>query len=104
MKNPKPEQTAVNDSGTELDSDAPLTHGCSPTVPEWQPIETEPSDGDYRLYGLHVRGIGDEWLEIHYLAWGDGGNMIDAAGDYFSEWSHSDFEFWAPAPEQKHGR
>lgn len=33
MKPDKPEQTAVNDSGTDMDSDAPLTQECSTDVP-----------------------------------------------------------------------
>jgi hypothetical protein len=67
---------------------------------EWQPIATEPNDGDFRLYGLHVsHRSGHQWFEVHYLAWEDGGDMIDPAGDTFSDWCHSDFEFWAPAPK-----
>ena len=65
----------------------------------WQPISTEPNDGDFRFYGLWVKHKdGSEWFEVHYLAWEDGGDLIMASNDVFGDWSHSDFEFWAPAP------
>jgi hypothetical protein len=71
---------------------------------EWQPIETEPGDFNYRLYRLTVQSsrdgrVGHEWVEIHYLARDqDTGDMLDASGDVFSDWGFDDFEHWAPAP------
>jgi hypothetical protein len=66
---------------------------------EWQSMYTAPTDGDFYLYGLTVKHRdGRSWFEVHYLALINGGDMIEASGDIFTEWSHSDFEYWSPAP------
>jgi hypothetical protein len=80
-------------------ADLILALGAAQAPSQWQPIATEPNDGNYRLYRLTVNHRdGTSWGEVHYLAWEDGGDMIDASGDKFSDWSHSDFEHWAEAP------
>lgn len=67
---------------------------------EWQPMQNEPGDGAFRLYGLHVRNrSGFVWFEAHYVARDDGGQMIEPSGDSFASWSFEDFEVWAEAPE-----
>ena len=68
--------------------------------PTWQPMDTAPDDGDFYLYGVNVTNnkTGAKWFEVWYLARDDEGHMIDPSGDYFSEWSHDDFECWAKAP------
>jgi len=49
----KPEQTAVNDSGTPVDADTRLTRACSPDVlREWQPIETAPKSKTILLFAV----------------------------------------------------
>lgn len=65
----------------------------------WNPMDTEPRDGAFRLYGIHVKHInGSEWFEVHYVAKDDDGQMIEPSGDAFSDWSFEDFEVWADAP------
>jgi len=71
-------------------------------VAEWQPMNTEPNDGAFRLYGLHVynisHNISHSWLEIHYVALNEEGQLILPSGDNFDDWAFNDFECWAPAP------
>ena len=64
----------------------------------WQPIETEPGDGNFRFYGLHIVSKQMTWFEAYYLARNEEGEMVQTCGDPFSEWSFEDFEVWAPAP------
>lgn len=66
---------------------------------QWQPMRTEPQDGNFRLYGLNVNHRnGHSWFEVHYLAYVDG-EMIEPSGDNFTDWSFENFEMWAPAPQ-----
>lgn len=69
----------------------------------WQPIETEPGDGEFRLYGLNVQHTnGLEWFEVHYLRQDqDTGQMIEPSGDNFDAWSFEDFIVWADPPLNK---
>lgn len=68
---------------------------------EWQPIATDPNDGAYRFYGLHVTGpTGYTWFEAHYVALDDTGQLLLASGDNFDDWAYDDFEVWSPAPPQ----
>lgn len=68
---------------------------------EWQPMSSEPGDGNFRFYGVHVQNkSGFKWFEAHYVARDDEtGEMISPSGDHFSEWSYEDFEVWADAPQ-----
>lgn len=62
-----------------------MTFRVHPTVSDWQPMTTEPGDGAFRLYGLHVKNkTGFAWFEAHYVA---------------RAWSFEDFEVWADAPQ-----
>jgi hypothetical protein len=68
---------------------------------QWQPIETDPGDGSFHFYGLHVVNPRHKWFEVYYLARDEvDGEMIQSSGDPFSEWSFEDFEVWSPAPVQ----
>lgn len=70
------------------------------TSVEWQPMSTEPCDGRFRLYGLHVAlRSGFRWFEVHYVARDEEGQLLHPSGDSFSDWQFSDFEVWADAPQ-----
>lgn len=66
----------------------------------WQPMDTEPNDGEFRLYGLYVHSnVSDQWwFEVHYVAMDDGGQLVLPSGDNFDDWAFDDFICWAPAP------
>jgi hypothetical protein len=71
---------------------------------DWQPIETAPNDGNFRLYGLWVRGRAGTWFEAYYLARDeDDGRMLETSTDIFSAWSFEDFTHWADAPAPPSG-
>jgi len=66
---------------------------------DWKTIDTEPSDGKYRFYGLIVKHRnGHRWFEAHYLALDEEGVLLEPSGDIFSCWAFDDFEYWADAP------
>ena len=78
----------------------PTPEACSCLSPIWQPMATEPGDGAFRLYGLHVRNkTGFEGFEVHYVARNDEGEMVEPSTDSFTPWSFEDFEVWADAPQ-----
>lgn len=77
-----------------------MTLRVHPTVSDWQPMATEPGDGAFRLYGLHVKNkTGFEWFEVHYVARNDEGEMVEPSTDSFTAWSFEDFEVWADAAQ-----
>lgn len=72
---------------------------------DWQPIGTDPQDGSYRLYGLHLRNReGLRWFEAYYVALDTvEGTVLTPSGDIFSDWDYTDFEVWADAPQPPSG-
>lgn len=67
---------------------------------DWQKMDTEPNDGNFRLYGLHVKNrAGYRWFEVHYIRVDDDGTLIEPSGDNFSTWEYDDFEVWANVPQ-----
>lgn len=67
---------------------------------EWHKIGSEPRDGNFRFYGLHVTNKrGFRWFEVWYVVMGEGGTLLDSSGDVFSTWSYDDFEVWADVPQ-----
>lgn len=67
---------------------------------KWQPMATEPNDGKFRLYGLHVTNrSGFTFFEAHYVALNDDGQLIEPSGDNFDDWAFDDFIVWADVPQ-----
>jgi hypothetical protein len=68
---------------------------------EWQPMATEPNDGEFRLYGLFVTNNvnGFTWFETHYVALNDDGQLVEPSGDNFDDWAFDDFKVWADVPQ-----
>lgn len=65
----------------------------------WQPIESDPSDGNFRLYGLNLKDKhGNEWFEVHYLAQDITDGLMRQPNGDVAKWSWEDFEVWADAP------
>jgi hypothetical protein len=66
---------------------------------EWRDISSEPNDGKFRFYGLHVQhdGLG-RVFEAHYIAMDEDGQLILPGGDNFDDWHFTDFEVWCDAP------